>query len=373
MNKVLTSALLKGLEAAKKVNKTMGKLSTDWVTVSVEGNTMTVNSVDFVNQIILTIPVEESQDFLVGIAELEKLVKAIKKFDLYTTFEFDGENILISDGKKKLKLITVDKYDIKQVSKNNPFTVSGLILENAYSKVKKSIAKEESRLILCGVHFKNNFIETIDGYRVSQIKISQDYFNHDFIVHPKALEIILPVAKKDKLDVTIDISENRCVMTTGNKDYTLTVLGGLYEGEFLNTDRVFTDDYEYCLSFSENKAIVSELEFIKDMTGVDSTTNKPLPIKYLIDENKLTISSDKETTTSEVEFDKAEGYFKDTFKIAFNPNYMLDAIKNISGAFTMQFISHLTPCIIKNEEERYLVLPVRMTYINQNINQNKYI
>lgn len=360
-NQVLTSVLLKGLEAAQKVNKAMGKINMDKITISVDGDKMTVNSIDFVNQSVLTIPVEASENFSVAIIGIEKMVKGLKKFNAYTSFEVDADKIIVTDGKKKLQLplASSDKDDVKTYIQNKPFIVDGIRLNEAFTKVKKSIAKEESRPILCGVHFKNNFIETVDGYRISQVDIMQEYMDHDFVVNPKGLELILPVAKKDKLPVTIDICDNKAILTIENNEYNLTILSDLYQGEFLKTDTVFTNDYEHMLSFNENKEVVNELEFIKDMAGV-SESGKPLPIRYIIDNDKLTIADTSENTSTEVVHAGIDGKVKDTFKIAFNPVYMIDAIKNISGEFTMQFISPMTPCIIKNETEKYLVLPIRM-------------
>lgn len=359
MNEVLTSTLLKGLEAAQKVNKSMGKLNMDKITVSVESDTMTINSINFSHQVQMTFPVDKGQNFSTGIIGLEKMIKALKKFDTFTTFELDGERVTMSDNKKKVQLIISDMDDKNSLIKDNQFIVSGVKLNEAYTKVKKSICKEDSRPILTGVHFKNNYMETVDGYRISQVKITESNFENDFVIDPKSLEIILPVAKKDKLDVSIATTDKEFTLTTGDNSYTLSITGRLFEGEFLKSEQVFNSDGEYCLSFSENKEILSELEFIKDMAGV-SETGKPLPIRYLLTNDKMTMCDTSENTSTTVHFDKLEGKIKDVFRIAFNPNYMLDAIKNISGSFTMQFISPLTPCIISNEEEKYLILPVRI-------------
>lgn len=359
MNEVLTGVLLKGLEAVQKVNKGMGKLNMDKITISVEGETMTINSINFNHQVQMTIPVDHGHNFSTGIIGLEKMIKALKKFDTLTTFELDGERIIVSDNKKKVQLIISDTDGKNDLIKDNPFIVSGVKLNEAYTKVKKSICKEDSRPILTGVHFKNNYMETVDGYRISQVKITEPHFENDFVIDPKSLEIILPVAKKDKLDVTIATTDKEFTLTTGDTSYSLSITGRLFEGEFLKTEQVFSNDSEYSLSFSENKELLSELEFIKDMAGV-TETGKPQPIRCLLNNDKMIVCDTSENTSTTVQFDKLDGKIKDVFKIAFNPNYMLDAIKNISGAFTMQFISHLTPCIISNEQEKYLVLPVRL-------------
>lgn len=360
MNEVLTSILLKGLEAIQKVNKAMdkAKIGQDKVTVSVEGDTMTINSAYFMNQVQMNLPVDNSQNFSVGIIGLEKMIKALKKFDTTTTFEVDGEKIIVSDNKKKVKLLLSEYDDKVEYIKNNPFVINSIKLNEAYNKVKKSICKKQSRPILTGVHFKNNYIETVDGCRISQVKITDVDFANDFVIDPKALELIIPAAKKDRLDVTINTSQNEFTLSCGDVYYTLSVTGELMQGEFLKTEQLFSNDGEYTLSFSDNKELVSELEFIKDMAGVEAS-GKQKPVKYILSNDKMTICYGNGNASTMVQFDAIDGKIKDTFKIAFDPNFMLDALKNISGKFSMQFISHLTPCIISNEEEKYLLLPVR--------------
>lgn len=361
MNQVLTGALLKGLEATQKVNKGMGKSNMDSITVQVENELMSLTSIFYPHQVQLTIPVDQSQNFSIGIVGVEKMIKAVKKFDTFTSIEIDGNKVIVSDGKKKVLLPTTDNlYSQNELIKDNSFTVDGVRLNEAYSKVKKSISKEIARPILTGVHFKNNYIETVDGFRISQVRISESDFTNNFTIDPKALELILPVAKKDKLGITVSTSENNFTLTTGDNNYTLSIVGNVIEGEFMNTEQLFSSDYEHKLSFSENKEIVLELEFIKDMS-INEDTNKPTPARYILNNDKLTIADTSENTSTTVKFDEFTGAkIKDVFKIAFNPNYMLDAIKNISGEFTMQFMSELTPMIIQNEEEKYLVLPMRL-------------
>lgn len=358
-NQVSTGALLKGLEAVQKINKTIGKLNHDKISVSVNNNTMTLNSINFIHQVLFTLPVINGENISTGIIGLEKLIKAIKKFDKTTTIEVDENNVILSDGKKKLVLPAGEVDEVTHSIENNPFTVDGVILNEAYGKVKKSIAKEDTRPVLTGVHFKDNYIETVDGYRISQVKITESEFSNNFVIPVLPLEIILPLAKKDKFEVVAANNDKSYTLSAKNSEYKISITGHLIDGDFINTEQILSNDYEYLLSFSENKEIINELSFIKDMVGI-SETGRPLPIKLLLNNDNLIIADGGENTSSMVTYNKLDGKLKDTFKIAFNPNYMLDAIKNISGEFTMQFISHLTPCIIKNDKERYLVLPVRL-------------
>lgn len=358
MNKVTTSVLLKGLEAIRKLNKTTGKLGIDSVTIEVKEGMMTLTSCYFQQQVQMVLPVDDSSDIKVGVLDVEKLVKALKKFDLYTSMEILNDNLIISDGKKRMKLPLVDVFDPVKKVEGDTFQVEATRLNDAFDKVKKTVAKDDIRPILCGIHFKNNFIESIDGYRISQVIITNQDFENDFVIGVTPLDTILSAVKKDDVELTISTLEDMYTLQAKHLDYTLSITGNLIEGDYLDTSKIFTDECEYNLTFSGGKELINELEFVKDVCNTQGN-GKPSPIKYRLTNNTLNVIDMEKTVSTKVYFNQMEGEVKGEFQIAFNPNYMIDAIKNISGQFAMQFTTALTPIVIKNEKERYLVLPIR--------------
>lgn len=364
MCKVLTSILLRGLEASHKINKGMGKaLNLDKCNVSINQNTLTISSAFLLHQSILTIPVEnESECYSVGIFGIEKLIKGLKKFNDITSVKLEGDIVTFTDGKKKLKLTIGDAYDIFKVETDRSFTVERDRLETAFNKVKKTVAKEESRPILCGVHFKDNFIETVDGYRVSQVVISDNYFDNDFVIYPKAIEILLDATKKEKnQNVTIGTHNGVAVMKVENDNYTLQVIARTIEGEFLKSDNLLNgSDFEYVIEMNSNKEIVSEVAFIADMLKGESNKKNPMVVE--IGGADIVFKESCGGSETKVAADEVKESQKENLTIAFNPQYILDALKSIDDdTFTMNFISKLTPVIIKNDYEKYLILPVRLS------------
>lgn len=359
MNQVITSVLLKGLEAVRKLNKTTGKLGIDAVTINTKDDMMTLTSCYFQQQVKMSFPVSECTSLEVCVLNVEKTIKALKKFGIYTTMEIENNSLVVSDGKKKMKLPLVDEFDPITEVQENTFSVDVSKLNAAFDKVKKTVAKNDTRPILCGIHFKNNFIESLDGYRISQVVIADEYFENDFVIDVTPLDTILSAVKKDDVNLTVSTSDGMYTLKARNLDYVLSVTGDLLIGDYIDTSKVFTDECEYSLTFSGGKELINELEFVKDVCNTQGN-GKPSPVKYHLTNESLQVTDIEKTVSTEVYFNQMEGKVKDVFEIAFNPSYMIDAIKNISGQFTMQFISKLTPVIIKNDQEKYLVLPIRI-------------
>ena len=364
-NEFSTRSILKGLEVTQKINKSMGKLNMDSVMLEVsENNCATLNSVYFQKQMVQQLKVMNCYPMSLKIMECDKMIKALKKFDSIVSITTSENSAVITDGKKTVKLalgeLGADHDKVKPCISESNLTLDGTLLESAYKKVKNSTCKEQARPILCGVHFRDNYIEAVDGFRISHVKISQESFTNDFVIPKEPLDLLLPLAKKDKAEVKI--SENKEMYTITSGDISIT--GELLQGEYLDTTKVFNSESEIQLSFIENKALVKELEFVADMSKVDGKPIKENPTLFKITntcENKLTVCTHCQSTSSVVSYNKIDGHCKDEFKIAFNPQFMLDAAKSIEGEFTISFISPLTQMIIENENEKYLVLPVRLS------------
>ena len=87
-----------------------------------------------------------------------------------------------------------------------------------------------------------------------------------------------------------------------------------------------------------------------------------LMAKFDITKEKIVITSQADMGTAYEElYAEVTG---DALKIAFNPKYLIDALRAVDDEkVAVQFNSSLSPCIIKPEEGdsyKYLILPLRM-------------
>ena len=85
-------------------------------------------------------------------------------------------------------------------------------------------------------------------------------------------------------------------------------------------------------------------------------------VKFHIEENKITVSS----TSQNMEFtdELPIEYSKEAFDCAFNPQYIIDVLKNIrSEKVSFSFVNASQPVLIEpvdNKELKYVIMPVRI-------------
>lgn len=376
-NQVLTNQLLTGIEAIQKFNKSIKvdkknkalKDISDSLYLEINQNRLIVNTITWEgnHQLSFNLPIlTKLENMKIGAIGLETLVKALKKFDIYTYVTLENNRLEVTDGKKKIELKTVEHTEIKQVdfTECNTNVLNGIEFKTVFDKVKKTVATNETRPILTGIHFKNDFIESLDGYRISQIKLNNVNFK-DFVLSPFYVGIMTDIAKKYKTEIKIINTINDYMIDVSVNDLQLTLTGKMLEGEYFKTESVFCSesDCDIVINFEDKKELLNETEFISDMLGTDGNTKNPVIINVSKDNIELSCTVNESTTKSKIDNFKIDTYrHNDNFKIALNPKYLLDVLKNIDSdkQFTIAMIGNNKPVQIFAENERYLILPMRI-------------
>ena len=236
--------------------------------------------------------------------------------------------------------------------------MSQLTLRDMIRQTVFSIAPDsENMKIMTGelmeINGKKLRLVSLDGHRISlrNVELNEEYGNQKVIVPGKTLNELLKILSGELEDkVTIYFSDNHILFEM--KD--TIVLSRLIEGEYYLVDRMISGDYETLVHV--NKREISE--------SIDRAT-------LLLKENeKKPLVFDMKDTEMEVKlktplgnFDEKIGINKegDDIKIAFNPKFMLDALRVIDDeSIDIYFMNVKSPCIIKDKTESYmyLILPV---------------
>lgn len=249
---------------------------------------------------------------------------------------------------------------LPKVEKIHSCTINQLALKEMIRQTIFSVAQDETRPILTGemLQIKENSLNmvSVDGYRISYRKIDLSNENADVqvVIPGKTLSEINKILSTEENDtVTIYFEDKHVLFDLGDSK----VVSRLLEGEFLKYEQVFSSDYE-------TKILVDRKNFLMSIerAALISREGKKNPIKFEIDGDKMIITSNAELGTAREEIDVVlEGK---EIVIAFNPKYLMDALKAIDeDKVCIHFISSLTPCIIKPEEGehyKYLILPIRV-------------
>lgn len=249
---------------------------------------------------------------------------------------------------------------LPSVTKKNSFSISQVELKEMIRQTIFSIAIEEIRPILTGelIEVKENKYNmvSIDGFRVSIRTKMLDHPIDDFkvIIPGKTLNEISKILASDEDEIVSIYYTDKHILF---EIYDSIVVSRLLNGEFPNYNQMFNNDYETLVTI-DRKQILMSLE----RASLIARESKKNPIKIKINDKNMIITSNTELGNVYDEIDiKKEGK---EIEIAFNPKYLIDALKVIDDEeISMQFTSALNPCIIRPIEGNafeYLILPIRV-------------
>ena len=326
------------------------------------------------------------------------------------------DKFTLSDGK-----IKTDKKEISFTEQNNIDTNTYENIDKIFEvtqrellrmlEVNYAMAQDNTRPILCGVYFNKNETCALDGYRMS-IRVSEQYkSDYSFIVNKDSIDILKSILKDNDNIVNVYYDTKNIVKFEIDN---IILIAKCLEGEFIKYSQIIPNEHSH-KSILEPEELIEELEFIK-------SADKKNYIKNVFSENKITLKgsqckevynedkSYKEQSKKQKELDeeykdkhknwisknkkgkepkqksakfikfsdlipmneikseinaenKLDKYGSENgeFKIAYNPNYMVEGLKQYSDKVELRMTSSVSPIIITNNgNDLELVLPVRL-------------
>lgn len=249
--------------------------------------------------------------------------------------------------------------DLPHIDKHNSYNLKQLDLRNMIRETLFSVAQEETKPILTGELIeiregKMNMV-SVDGYRVSfrQCDLSNENTSTKVVVPGKTLTEVSKILTSDEDNVAIFTTGNHILFDLGHS----MLVSRLLEGEFLNYEQIFPKEFEVIVT-ANRKSLLDSI----DRAALISRESKKNPIKMEIIDDKMVITSNTEIGMVHEEVPiTLKG---NELTIAFNPKYLLDALKVISDEeIAMTFNSPVQPCVIQpvdGNDFKYLILPIRL-------------
>ena len=274
----------------------------------------------------------------------------------------DSNAVVLSCGKSEFKIMGQSGEDfpeIPKVEQSFAYTLKQKDLREMITETIFSIATDESKPQLTGelIEIKGTSINivAVDGYRISykRAMVSETETPVKVIVPGKTLKEISKILSSDEEDVDLYITDKHILFDLqGN-----IIVSRLIEGDFIKYDQTFTEEFK-------TRVIIGRTDLISSLerASLVSRDARKVPVKIDIQKDKMIITSQTEMGTAyeEIRIDSVG----DNLKIAFNPKYLIDALRAIEDEIiSIQFNTALSPCIIKPEEGdiyKYLVLPLRI-------------
>lgn len=278
----------------------------------------------------------------------------------------EKNQLSIECGGSKYKLATMDVSEfttLPTINVEKKIALPQKVLKDMIKKTSFAVSMEENRPIFTGclleVKESTLYMVAVDGFRLAlrNTPVFTDSQDFSAIIPGKYLNEV----SKNLLDIEdhvhIGISKNQALFEIG----TCKIVTRLLEGEFLNYHTVIPKERETRIQINKN-ALQGAIERAAIFSISAGEKEKKYPIKMLINVGNIIISCHsqvgdaKEEVTVETEGKELE--------IAFNPKYLLDALKAIEDEEVfLDFGSNISPCMIRSTTEdkyTYMVLPVRL-------------
>ncbi|MGX7060102.1 DNA polymerase III subunit beta [Vagococcus humatus] len=281
------------------------------------------------------------------------------------TLEVMSQNqVKITSGPAEflVKGIDADNYPhLPVVEATNQLKIPINVLKSIISETSFAVSLHESRPILTGVHFvfSNNELLAVatDSHRLSQriIGVMNSEEDFDIIIPGKSLLELSRSFKENEEMVEISIMENQVLFKTPSMSF----YSRLLEGKYPDTNRLIPTSFNTRIEFN----VPTFLAAI-ERASLLSHEGRNNIVKLRIDENEVMIHSNSPeigNVQEELDYKSVSG---NPLEIAFNPDYMKDALKAFGNIeIALNFIEPLRPFTIvpidSDEQFIQLITPVR--------------
>ena len=241
---------------------------------------------------------------------------------------------------KDKEVIKLNQFDLKQMLSLTYFAASF----------------DETRYILNGVLFKiqkNNLtLVATDGKRLA---ITEKKLNQDI---EKEINIIIPIKTVHELNRNLK-DEGELSLVLGNNQVlfdleSTMIISRIIEGEF--------PDYQQVVpQVSDNKMKVDRTQFLLAVRRAALlATPDYQAVKLEVFKNKLVLSKST-PDIGESREEVAISYQGKEMVIGFNPNYLIDVLKNLSSdEVELELTDSEKPGVVRTDGYVYIVLPMRL-------------
>ena len=360
--KINKSSLLEELQ--KLVGPTNSKQSfADSLYISIINNKIKFITTDLDITIISSIPTETTQEgkALISMKRLLSITRELPDSEI--SIELNKNNLLVSCEKIEFKLNTLALEQFPKIDEKKHATLIKLdpqVLEEMFRLVSFCAGSGEANFILGGVLFElqENTIKiaATDGKRLAfsqkQLPASQPPVKTkiSFILPSRAVTEVYKLIKDRTEEMFLFTQENKIGFDFKNTQ----LIARPVEGEFPNYS-------QYIPAENKEKLKINKKEFLLALrrAGVLSTPDyQGVKIDILKDE---VIISKQTPQLGEVKESLSVKFAGQPLQIGFNPNYLLDVLKNIDDEFIeMEFFGADKPAVLRKQGYVYLVLPMKI-------------
>jgi len=336
-------------EAMVKIEKALPKKSVvpvlENVKISIDSDSCFIYATDleqFVKTEVCLLTSIDSGSFV--FSDTKSLIKAMKFFK-GSEIEFDvGEtsvSVQCGDKKANLKILDADYPEFPVVKdKLQECSYTAKKLSERYNLVKYAVSKDSSRPVMTGIHFDGNELVSCDGFRLAVNADDNLIVSSSFTTNVNTLQLC------DKmLEGSVTIAYNNKYVEI--KDKNTSIIGRLFEGEYINYKGVIPKNYN--MVKVDVKNFTENLKYLK--TFIEKATD------YIAwNGNRIKYNSSEGEYEANIEM---QGDFD--YTIGFNASFMLDCLTQFEGEIEAYMGDrNVNPMLFKQGDNTALVLPCRL-------------
>ena len=338
------------------------------VRISGQDGRLTLAATDGEISLTLTIDrvdLENSGEVLVPADKFSQIARSCDDTTLTVIGDGDMLNVRSSDSRFKVfgfpiseapEILTFEEFE-------QDFSIDGTTFRGLMERTVFAAATDHSRYAINGVHLDLNGSQirlvATNGHRLalSMGPCDSSCEKADCIVPTKAMTLLKRLLHDDGGTVSVKIDNGRIIFRVDNgAGCTSTLTSNLVEGTFPPFEDVIPKDLD-------RKAVVNKEALHKAVRRAHLMTNEESRgVRLIFDGTCLKITSRApETGEAEIEV-PIDSFTGDKLEIAFNPVYIMDALKVIEGDdVTIELKKSEKPGLIRSGNNFvYIIMPVSL-------------
>jgi len=335
------------------------------VLFKLDNNLLTLTGTDLEVQIVVKIAFDNDQQGSITIPA-RKLLDICKSLPSAVDIKFElvNDKLKVQSGRSRFSLSTLDAHDypnFEMTAMDCQFTIKTAQLKTALDKTAFCMANQDIRYYLNGIMLGifNRQLKLVgsDGHRLSiyEGEIDTETGMESRIIIPRkgVLELARLLDNDPEQEIQVEFSKNNIRVVIEN----LIFSAKLVDSKYPDFSKVFEQGF--------NSPIHVQKQVLKDaLTRVSILSNEKFRgVEFVIEGNNLQISTNN-PEHEEADEEIAIEYQGEALSIAFNSQYILDAVSNLDSEIAVLTIAeNSSSCFIEEASEqnyKFIVMPMRL-------------
>lgn len=359
--KITKDDLMQGIQTVQNIVATKATLPIlSNMLIETKKDTLRLNTTDLDIGISCEIPVEIIEDGAITIPakRFSDVIRELPAGDVIIHARKNNQ-IEIEGSNCRIKLMGLPKEEFPKFPEfkdREAIRIKQADLKEMFRMTSFAVSHEESRYVLNGIlmEMAGNVVRLVatDGKRLAKAEriLTQPVIKDAAVILP--IKAVAEVNRnlKDDGDVVFVIGLNQVLFDING----VLIATRIIEGDFPNYQQVIP-------KVSAPKIVLNTVNFLAAIRRANLLATPDFQaVKFEIFKDKLVVSK----TTPDIGESREEllvTYTGTEMVVGFNPQYMIDVLKNISDEnIEMEILGVDKPCVIRKENYLYLALPMRL-------------